>query len=105
MKRLTIALFLCLLFSCRLITEPQELTIIREIIDLAWIRGYNSNNKTTYWYLSEYSDEILYQHLFVMTECKKITLYLIDNFFIYIDENNIEHRVPIQGYGWSWKKL
>jgi hypothetical protein len=102
MKRLSILLIICLFLSCRLITEPQELTIIREIIELAWIKGYNDSNQRTLWYIPGHDDSP--GSSLVRVSCDKIELYLLDSFFVY-QNDNISHRYPIEGTGWSWKKL
>ena len=102
MKRLSILLIICLFLSCRLITEPQELTIIREIIELAWIKGYNDSNQRTLWYIPGHDDSS--GSSLVRVSCDKIELYLLDSFFVY-QNDNISHRYPIEGTGWSWKKL
>ena len=102
MKRLSFILILCSLFSCRLVTEPQSLTIIQEIIELAWIKGYNTSDQRTVWYLPGKDDSPGSSQ--VRVSCDKIELYLLNDFFIY-QKDNVSYRYPISGTGWSWKKL
>ncbi len=91
------------LIGCKFTTEPQEIIIKNEGVELNWIRFRNDNA----WYLQPYSSQ--FQDIeYDKFECDEIILYKTDLLFTYEINGNVMIKEISAVYsgdeGWVWNE-